>query len=128
MISAATALRLAPDHWLDWLRHRTLAGDLRRLLVRLRLATPATLDDDHKIQCLLRMIASAETDEQASLRALATIENQYRRDKKSKRLRQTTLPNSPKPQRHHLAWLLTFVLLLPSPQRPSRGLQQVNHS
>lgn len=119
MITATTALRLAPSHWLDWLRYHSLADDLRRLLMRLRLATPATLDDDHKIQRLLHMIARAETDEQASLRALAAIENQYRRDKKSKRLRQTSLPNCPTPQRHDLAWLLSFMLFLPSHRRPA---------
>ncbi len=105
MISAATAWRLAPNHWLDRLRHRAVADNLRRLLLKLRLATPATLRQDRKTEHLLRLIARAETEESAALRALAAIESQYRHDKKSKRLHRAATPVAPRPQRHDLAWL-----------------------
>lgn len=120
MLTPARAFSLAPSHWLNWLTHHSVADDLRRLLLKLRLATPLTLDDDLKIHNLVQMIARAETDEQASLRALAAIEDQYRQDKKSKRLRQTSLPNTQAPQRHDLTWLLSFMLFL-SNNRSSRG-------
>ena len=115
MLTAAPALRLAPDHWLDWLRHRSIADNLRGLLLKIRLATPACARHDRKAKRLVAMIAAAENAERDALRVLIAIENQYQRDKKSKRLRrlvQTTCPTPPR--RHDLCWLLVLMLFKPT--------------
>ncbi len=117
MIDAVSALRQAPDHWRDWLNQRSLGDSLRRLLLKLRLATPTSERDDYKIVRLTQMIATAENAEREALMALVAIENQYFRDKKSKRLRQTTRATSPAPPRHSQPWLLLFVLLKSSEWR-----------
>ncbi len=117
MIDAATALRQAPDHWRDWLNQRSLGDSLRRLLLKLRLATPTNVQHDHQIVRLTQMIATAENAEREALMALVAIENQYFHDKKSKCLRQTSRSTCPAPPRHRQPWLLLTVLLKPSEWR-----------
>lgn len=112
MIDAVTATRQAPDHWRDWLNQRSLGDSLRRLLLKLRLATPTNVQHDDKIIRLTQMIATADNAEREALMALAAIENQYFRDKKSNCLRQTIIPSSClAAPRHSQPWLLLLALL-----------------
>jgi hypothetical protein len=105
--------KLAPASVARWLESQERLKKLYALLVRLRLATPASRPVPDSFACILQDIACAQDDERRALAAIFEIERQHAIAKQHNKLRRlchsAMMPSHPqqrKKQDQALLWLM----------------------